>query len=95
MVLWGLAAANTVWITGASVTIAARDPKRAAAAVEGIAGIQIEQLDLTDPASVDAFAQRWITSRRPLHALINNAAILFMMPGGACPVRKPSSSYAQ
>ncbi|WP_305784346.1 SDR family NAD(P)-dependent oxidoreductase [Symbioplanes lichenis] len=62
---------------GAAVTVAARDPERAAAAVDGSPGIRIEQLDLTDPASVDAFAARWIDSGRPLHMLVNNAAVLF------------------
>ena len=62
---------------GAAVTVAARDPDRAAAAVGELAGVRIEQLDLTDPASVDAFAHRWSASGRPLHALVNNAAVLF------------------
>ena len=62
---------------GAAVTVAARDPERATAAVGELAGVRIEQLDLTDPASVDAFAQRWSASGRPLHALVNNAAVLF------------------
>ena len=62
---------------GACVTVAARDTARAAAAVAGIGGVRVEQLDLTDPASVDAFAARWAESGRPLHALVNNAAVLF------------------
>lgn len=62
---------------GATVTVAARDPKRAAAAVQGIAGVRVEQLDLTDPASVDAFAERWTATSHPLDALVNNAAMLF------------------
>jgi NAD(P)-dependent dehydrogenase (short-subunit alcohol dehydrogenase family) len=62
---------------GASVTVASRDVDRASAAVAGIDGVQVEQLDLTDPASVNAFADRWIASGPPLHALVNNAAMLF------------------
>ena len=61
---------------GADVTVAARNPERAAAAVTGLARVRIEQLDLTDPVSVRAFAQRWLASGRPLHALVNNAAVL-------------------
>ena len=60
---------------GAAVTVAARDPQRAAVAVAGIAGLRVEQLDLADPGSVEAFAQRWLISGRPLHVLINNAAL--------------------
>ena len=62
---------------GAAVTVAARDPQRAAAAVAEIAGLRVEQLDLTDPGSVEAFAQRWLISGRPVHVLINNAAAMF------------------
>jgi NAD(P)-dependent dehydrogenase (short-subunit alcohol dehydrogenase family) len=60
---------------GAAVTVAARDPQRAAGAVAGIAGLRVEQLDLADPGSVEAFAQRWLISGRPLHVLVNNAAL--------------------
>jgi NAD(P)-dependent dehydrogenase (short-subunit alcohol dehydrogenase family) len=62
---------------GASVTVASRDVDRASAAVAGLDRVDVEQLDLTDPASVDAFAERWLASGRPLHALVNNAAMLF------------------
>ncbi|WP_182559625.1 SDR family NAD(P)-dependent oxidoreductase [Microlunatus kandeliicorticis] len=61
---------------GASVTVAARNPDRAAAALDGMLGLAIEPLDLTDPASVEAFARPWLDGR-PLHILINNAAVLF------------------
>src|SRR3954447_26626005 len=66
---------RTLAAAGAAVTVAARDPQRAAVAVAGIAGLRVEQLDLTDPGSVEAFAQRWLTLGRPLHVLINNAAV--------------------
>lgn len=62
---------------GAAVTVAARDADRASAAVSGIPGVRVEQLDLTDPTSIDAFAARWTASGRPLHTLVNNAAMLF------------------
>jgi NAD(P)-dependent dehydrogenase (short-subunit alcohol dehydrogenase family) len=56
--------------------VAARNPERAAAAVAGLSGVRVEALDLVDPASIEAFAQRWLASGRPLHALVNNAAVL-------------------
>jgi NAD(P)-dependent dehydrogenase (short-subunit alcohol dehydrogenase family) len=68
---------RTLAAAGASVTIASRDTGRAAAAVDGITGVRAEQLDLTDPASIDAFAQRWLESGRALNVLVNNAAVLF------------------
>jgi NAD(P)-dependent dehydrogenase (short-subunit alcohol dehydrogenase family) len=56
--------------------VAARNPERAAAAVTGLPGARVEALDLVDPTSIEAFAQRWLASGRPLHALVNNAAVL-------------------
>jgi NAD(P)-dependent dehydrogenase (short-subunit alcohol dehydrogenase family) len=62
---------------GATVTVASRDTERARAAVGTVDGVRFEQLDLADPRSVDAFAARWLDSGLPLHALVNNAALLF------------------
>ena len=73
----GREATRALAAAGASVTVAARDPQRAATAVAGLERVRVERLDLTDPASIDAFAQRWDRSGRPLHALVNNAAVLF------------------
>lgn len=36
-------------------------------------------MDLLDPASLDAFAEKFLASGRPLHILVNNAGIM------ACP----------
>lgn len=62
---------------GAHVTVAARDTARAAAVVGDLPRTDVEQLDLTDPASIAAFAARWAATGRPLHALVNNAATLY------------------
>lgn len=58
---------------GASVTVGARRPERARQALAGIDGVDVDRLDLLDPASIDAFADRRLASRRPLHVLINSA----------------------
>ncbi|WP_399882009.1 SDR family NAD(P)-dependent oxidoreductase [Streptomyces sp. BBFR51] len=60
---------------GASVTVGARNPDRALDAVAGLEGVQVSRLDLADAASVDAFADRWNASGRPLHVLINCAGV--------------------
>ncbi|MBP0461276.1 SDR family NAD(P)-dependent oxidoreductase [Streptomyces montanisoli] len=60
---------------GARVTVGSRRPERAREAVAGIDGVEISRLDLADPASVDAFVERWNGSGRPLHVLINCAAV--------------------
>ena len=37
--------------------------------------MEVSQLDLLDPASIDAFAARWLGSSRLLHVLINNVGL--------------------
>lgn len=71
----GLETTRALALAGASVTVGARDPERAAAALAGIARVEIGRLDLLDPASIDAFAARYRDSGRPLHVLVNNAGI--------------------
>ncbi|MBZ6259823.1 SDR family NAD(P)-dependent oxidoreductase [Streptomyces olivaceus] len=60
---------------GATVTVGSRSPERAREALAGLDGVQIGRLDLADPASVDAFADRWNVSGRPLHVLVNCAGV--------------------
>jgi NAD(P)-dependent dehydrogenase (short-subunit alcohol dehydrogenase family) len=72
----GLAATRALAKAGASVTVASRHPDRAARAVADIDGVEIDRLDLLDPGSVDAFADRYLNSGRPLHILLNNAGIM-------------------
>lgn len=69
----GLVTTRALSGAGASVTVGARDPDRAAAAVAGIEHVEVDRLDLLDPASIDAFVARYLDSGRPLHILINNA----------------------
>ncbi len=38
--------------------------------------MELEPLDLIDPASIDAFASRFLAAGRPLHLLIHNAGIM-------------------
>jgi len=71
----GLVTTRALARAGASVTVASRNVDRAAAALAGLDHVEISQLDLIDPASIDAFTSRWIESGRPLHILINNAGI--------------------
>jgi hypothetical protein len=64
----GLATTRALSKAGACVTVAVRNPDRAASALAGIDRIEISQLDLLDPASIDAFAARYLASWRPLFA---------------------------
>ncbi|MEW1649116.1 SDR family NAD(P)-dependent oxidoreductase [Streptomyces sp. NPDC091219] len=58
---------------GATVVVPVRDPAKGAEAVADIPGVEIDRLDLSDPLSIDAFAERFLNGGRPLHILINNA----------------------
>lgn len=71
----GLATSRALARAGASVTVSARDPDRAAAKLAGVDRVQVQPMDLLDPGSIDAFAAAWSASGRPLHVLINNAAV--------------------
>lgn len=88
----GLVTTRALAKAGAAVTVGSRNPDRAAAAVAGIERVEVRQLDLLDPASIDAFATRWIQSGRPLHILINNAGCY---PAPAEIVRDPRGYEVQ
>lgn len=72
----GLETTRALSAAGATVVVGSRDTRRAYAAVAGIDRVEVGRLDLLDPASVEAFAARYLDSGRPLHMLINNAGIM-------------------
>lgn len=74
----GLETVKTLSTAGATVIVLARDIVKAKKNLEGIAGVEIEEVDLIDPNSVDAFAEEFMVSGRPLDLLINNAGIMFV-----------------
>jgi NAD(P)-dependent dehydrogenase (short-subunit alcohol dehydrogenase family) len=75
----GIETARALAGTGAGVTLAVRDldaGARVAAditATTGNADVTVAQLELTDRASIDAFAASW---EGPLHLLVNNAGVM-------------------
>lgn len=74
----GLETTKTLAAAGATVIVPARDTNKARVNLSGIAGVELESMDLMDPASIDAFAQKFIASGRPLHILVNNAGIMWV-----------------
>ena len=72
----GLETTRALAAAGATVVVPARTREKATAALAGIARVEIEALDLADPASVDALADRVLSSGRPVHMLVNNAGIM-------------------
>ena len=61
---------------GATVFVAARRPDAAADDLKGIDNVTILPMDLSDPASIDAFATTLAQHTDKLDILINNAAIM-------------------
>ncbi len=72
----GLETTRALAAAGATVVVPARTPGKASAALAGMDGVELESLDLGDPASIDAFAARFVASGLPLHMLVNNAGIM-------------------
>jgi NAD(P)-dependent dehydrogenase (short-subunit alcohol dehydrogenase family) len=61
---------------GATVVVPVRTMEKARANLEGIPRVELQPLDLHDPASIDAFADGFLSSGRPLHMLVNSAGIM-------------------
>ncbi|MBU2667306.1 SDR family NAD(P)-dependent oxidoreductase [Actinoplanes bogorensis] len=66
-----------VVVTGGRGRLGAEVSRALAAAGASVTVAGRDQIDLADPASIDAFAQRWLASGRPVHALVNNAVPRF------------------
>lgn len=74
----GLETTKTLVAAGAAVIVPARDIEKAKKNLEGIANIEIEAMELMNPASIDAFAEKILASGKPIHLLINNAGIMWV-----------------
>lgn len=61
---------------GASVVVPARNPDKAKDALADMPDVAIAALDLSDPDSIDRFAQNFLDTNRALHILINNAGVM-------------------
>jgi NAD(P)-dependent dehydrogenase (short-subunit alcohol dehydrogenase family) len=84
----GLETVRALAGAGAKVFVAARRPEVAAKDLEGVAGdVTILKLDLSDPASIDAFAVDLPNHTAKIDILINNAAIM------ACPLARDARGY--
>jgi len=72
----GLETTRALAGAGATVIVPARSHDKARAALAGVPGVELAAMELTDPASIDAFAAAFLATGRPLHLLINNAGIM-------------------
>lgn len=75
----GLETTKALAGAGAHVIVPARRPDVAKENLAGIDNVEVATLDLADLDSVKAFADEFLSSGRPLHIVINNAAVM------ACP----------
>ncbi|SDK15435.1 NADP-dependent 3-hydroxy acid dehydrogenase YdfG [Pedobacter sp. ok626] len=74
----GLETTRVLAAAGATVIVPARDIEKAKKNLEAISNVEIEAMDLTKPETIDAFAEKFLDSGRPLHLLINNAGIMWV-----------------
>lgn len=74
----GLETVKTFVAAGATVIAPARNIQKAAANLAGIPNVTIEQMDLMDPASINAFAEKFLATNKALDILVNNAGIMWV-----------------
>jgi NAD(P)-dependent dehydrogenase (short-subunit alcohol dehydrogenase family) len=72
---------------GARVVVPARTMDKARANLQGVVRVELAELDLLDPASIERFAETFLASGRKLDLLINNAGIM------ACPLTRDARGY--
>jgi NAD(P)-dependent dehydrogenase (short-subunit alcohol dehydrogenase family) len=72
----GLETTRVLSDAGGVVVIGSRDPQKAQMAVAEMKNVEVVQLDLASPTSIDRFARELIDSNRALDLLINNAGVM-------------------
>lgn len=72
----GLEITRALSAAGATVIVPARTVDKARVATADIPSVELAQMDLADPGSIDAFGRTFLNSNRPLRVLINNAGIM-------------------
>lgn len=83
----GLETVRVLAGAGAHVTVPTRNVEKAEQALRDLQDVELAALNLTDPASVDAFAESYLASGRPLHLLINGAGV------AASPLERDARGY--
>ena len=61
---------------GAQVVVPVRDIAKAKVNLADMPDVRLEIMDLFDPGSIDAFAERFLRDNQKLHILVNNAGIM-------------------
>lgn len=74
----GLETVKTLSNAGALVIVPTRNVEKARKNLHGVNNVEIEEMDLLNPDSINTFTEKFLASDRPLHLLINNAGIMFV-----------------
>ncbi|SHH77187.1 NAD(P)-dependent dehydrogenase, short-chain alcohol dehydrogenase family [Chryseolinea serpens] len=74
----GLETVKTFARAGATIIVPARDIQKAENNLKGIKNVTVEAIDLMTPASIDAFAKKFLALGRALDILVNNAGIMWV-----------------
>jgi NAD(P)-dependent dehydrogenase (short-subunit alcohol dehydrogenase family) len=72
----GLETTRVLSKAGATVVVGSRDPGKAQMAVAKMKNVELGQLDLASPGSIDRFANEFLKSHGALDLLINNAGVM-------------------
>ncbi|WP_075292016.1 SDR family NAD(P)-dependent oxidoreductase [Pararhizobium arenae] len=72
----GLETTKVLAAAGATVVVATRDTEKARGAVTHIPRVEVHELDLLKPDSIDGFAEEFLNSKRALSCLILNAGVM-------------------
>jgi len=83
----GLETTRALAAAGASVVVPARTPDKAHRNLAALPRVELAALDLTDAESIAAFSQRFVSSGRPLHLLVNSAGVM------ATPLRRDRRGF--
>ncbi|TBO44459.1 SDR family NAD(P)-dependent oxidoreductase [Pedobacter kyonggii] len=83
----GLETTKVLAAAGAKVIVPARDIEKAKKNLAGIPNVELAAMDLAQPETIDAFAEKFLALNRPLHLLINNAGIMWV------PLQRDSRGY--
>ena len=72
---------------GATVVVGSRDTRKAQMTVAKMKNVEVGELDLASPDSIDRFANEFLNSNRALDLLINNAGVM------ATPLTRDARGY--
>jgi NAD(P)-dependent dehydrogenase (short-subunit alcohol dehydrogenase family) len=72
----GLETTGVLSQAGARVVVGSRDPRKAQRTVARMKNVEVGEVDLANPASIDHFASEFLISNRALDLLINNAGVM-------------------